>query len=126
MPRETEEDYVARVNILYARSKQPSTTGDIDRATRSSTGGLATQTTLDANLGTAARLHFEGQTGVKEKKPTSITEHKSGGPVQGTLYRLRWSNVGYGRATYKWVTKDKAAKWPDLMENYNKVILLGT
>ena len=69
MPRETEEDYVARVNILYARSKQPSTTGDIDRATRSRTGGLATQTTLDANLGTAARLHFEEQTGVKERPP---------------------------------------------------------
>ena len=123
MPRETEEDYVQRVNILYARSKEPSTTHDIDRATRSRTGGLATQTAVDANLGTAARLHFEGQTGVKEKQPTSITEHKSGGHVQGTLYRLKWSNVGYGRATYKWVTKDKAAKWPDLMENYNKVIL---
>ena len=123
MPRETEDDYVARVNILYARSKEPSTTHDIDRATRSSTGGLATQTALDANIGTAARLHFEEQTGIKEKQPTSITEHKSGGPVQGTLYRLKWSNVGYGRPKYKWVTKDKAEKWPELMQNYNKVIL---
>ena len=125
MPRETEEAYVKRVNILYARSKDASTTSDIDRATRSRTGGLATQRALDPNLTTAARLHFEAQTGVKEKQPTRITEHKSGGPVQGTLYKLKWSNVGYGRPTYKWVTKDKAAKWPELMENYNKV-MLGT
>ena len=123
MPREKEEAYVRRVNILYARSKEASTTSDIDRATRSRTGGLATQTALDANLGTAARLHFEEQTGAKEKQPTSITEHKDGGPVHGTLYKLKWSNVGYGKPTYKWVTKDKAAKWPELMENYNKVIL---
>jgi hypothetical protein len=123
LPREKEDDYAARVNILYARSKDPSTTSDIDRATRSRTGGLATQTALDANLGTAARLHFEEQTGAKEKQPTSITEHKDGGPVHGTLYKLKWSNVGYGKPTYKWVTKDKAAKWPELMENYNKVIL---
>ena len=50
-------------------------------------------------------------------------QYNSGGPVQGTLYRLKWSNVGYGRAKYKWVTKDKADKWPELMEHYNKVIL---
>ena len=91
MPRETEEDYVARVNILYARSKQPSTTGDIDRATRSRTGGLATQTTLDANLGTAARLQFEQQTGLKEKQPTSITACAQERVV--VLYKVRFTDL---------------------------------
>jgi hypothetical protein len=104
LPRETEEAYVRRVNILYARSKEASTTSDIDRATRSRTGGLATQRALDPNLATAARLHFEQLTGEKEKRPTSITNHKSGGPVHGTLYRLKWSNVGYGKPTYESVS----------------------
>ena len=88
MPRETEEDYVARVNILYARSKQPSTTGDIDRATRSKTGGLATQRALDPNLTTAARLHFEAQTGVKKN-----SQHVLRNTRVVVLYKVRFTDL---------------------------------
>ena len=40
----------------------------------------------------------------------------------GRAYQVEWKQVGHGMPVYKWQTADWVGMFPDILENYNKVL----
>ena len=75
-----------------------------------------------AEAGAQAREYYlELMPDRREPKPTKVLHHHDAGPVRGRQYELLWRQPGYGAGKKKWVGPDHMMKYPDLLENYNKV-----
>jgi hypothetical protein len=73
-------------------------------------------------VGTKARLFYQQCKGIREEKPKQIVAHRTAGPKFGRAYQVEWKKVGHGMPVYKWQTADWVGMFPDILENYNKVL----
>ena len=112
MPGEKEDEYATRCMLIIGRGN----------ADQKKMGGRKESKKMDHTLGTSARKFFEELKGQpSEAKPTCIVDHRDGGDVHGTVYKVKWSNVGYGPPRYEWKTRDWIGKYPSILEDYEKV-----
>ena len=113
MPGEKEDEYASRCMLIIGR-------GNADQKKLGKKE--QSQGTMDHSIGTSARKYFEELKGrPSEQKPTSIVSHRDGGDVHGRVYKVKWSNVGYGPSKHEWKTRDWVDKFPGLLEDYEKV-----
>jgi len=75
-------------------------------------------------VGTAARLYYQQARGLREERPTRIVGHRTAGPKFGRAYQVEWRKVGYGLPVLKWQTADWVGMFPDILEDYNAVLLM--
>jgi hypothetical protein len=118
MRGESEDEYSQRCMFLVSRGQDDQARlQQLRRSSASTQEGV-----MDYSLGTSARKFFEElKGGTSEDKPTSIVDHKDGGEKHGRLYLVEWHYVGYGPNKRDWKTLDWVGKYPDLLDDYNKV-----
>lgn len=113
---ESEDDYAKRCMFLVARGMKDQVKTAKMKPDKKK---------VDYSIGTAARKYFEKQkVGAPEAKPNRIVDHKekSGQGGKYTVYQVEWRASSHGVPKQLWKTRDWVGKYPDLLEDYEKVI----
>ena len=119
LPKESEDEYSARVMYLLEGGVRDRRQVAASRRAGPSVGPSVEDT---AEAGAQAREYYlELMPDRREPKPTKVLRHHDAGPVRGRQYELLWKYPGCGPGKKKWVGPDHMLKYPDLLENYNKV-----
>ena len=114
---ETEEEYTSRIKAILVD-------GVTSRRRRNEAAADAEPTAAEeesAGVGVAARLFFEKEVGVKDRRPAKLLLHEDKGAL-GNHYLVLWRDPGYGgQDVQEWHPTDYVLKFPGLLQDYQAV-----